>query len=121
MPLPLNIERLRAADEEAYFRLRRKAILAGCAGYYPQAQLEQWTDARTDGHLPDPLPEAFCCVRMEGQIIASGTIDIATGEVGAMFVLPEYCRRGMGRAMLLHLEGIARHSGLATIHLDASL
>ena len=121
MPAPINIERLRHTDEGAFFCLRRKAIRAGCAGYYSPAQLDEWTDPRSDGHLPDPLPEAFCCARMEGQLVATGMLDMATGEVGAMFVLPEHGRRGIGRAMLHHLEGIARKNDLETIFLDATL
>ncbi len=121
MPLPLNIDRLGRTDEDAFFRLRRKAILLGCSGSYTQAQLERWTDSRSDGHLPGSLPNIFCGARIEGQLIATGMIDIASGEVGAMFVLPEYGRRGIGRTMLRHLEGVARSSGLETIYLDATL
>jgi ribosomal protein S18 acetylase RimI-like enzyme len=38
-----------------------------------------------------------------------------------MFVLPDYFRRGIGRAMMRHLERIAREHGLKNLMLDATL
>ena len=121
MDSTVQIERLAKDDGPAFFQLRRLAIRQGCSGYYPQSELEAWTDPRTDGQLPSPLPEEFYCARTRGTLVASALLDVSTGEVGAMFVLPEYFGRGIGTVMMRHLEAIAMTRALRALSLDATL
>lgn len=55
------------------------------------------------------------------QIVGTGMIDLATGKIDAVFVEPEYMGRGVGRAMMAHLEGLAISGRLRDMHLDATL
>jgi len=48
-------------------------------------------------------------------------IDLVTGKIDAVFVEPESMGRGIGRAVMAHLEGLAINRGLGDIHLDATL
>ncbi|MBC3450432.1 GNAT family N-acetyltransferase [Pseudomonas mosselii] len=48
-------------------------------------------------------------------------LDLHSGELGALFVLPSFMGQGIARRMVEHLEGIARVEGLETVHLDATL
>ncbi|MCU7239973.1 MULTISPECIES: GNAT family N-acetyltransferase [Pseudomonas] len=48
-------------------------------------------------------------------------LDLHSGELGALFVLPSFMGRGIARRMVEHLESIARAEGLETVHLDATL
>ena len=50
----------------------------------------------------------------------SGRDDESTGEVGAVYVHPDYARRGLGRTILETLESAARDAGLETLVLTAS-
>jgi GNAT superfamily N-acetyltransferase len=108
-------------DGPAFFELRRDAIRAGCADHYGSSQLEAWTSPLSDGSLRRPLPEHFYFALIEARIVGSGLLDISTGRIDAMFVLPPFFGRGIGRAMMRHLESIARIHGLKTLTLDATL
>jgi putative acetyltransferase len=67
------------------------------------------------------VPEiSFCVAEDGGQIL--GTIALADkgayGEVKSMFVAPEARGRGVARALLTHIEGVARDKGLALLRLE---
>lgn len=54
-------------------------------------------------------------------IVGFGWIDLESGEVTAVYVHPDYARRGVGRTILERLEAVARTAGLETLTLTASL
>ena len=117
----INFRRITAADEADFFELRRSAILAGCAGYYPADLLRAWTDPLTDGRLRDPPAVHFYFAELGDQIVGSGMIDLDTARMDAVFVRPTFFRRGIGAAIVCHLEDIARVHGLQCLALDATL
>lgn len=53
--------------------------------------------------------------------MATGMLDLANGEIGAIFVHPGFIQRGIGSKILDHLECLARHLGLEEVKLDATL
>jgi len=117
----IQIRRLGEGDGPAFFRLRRQAIRVGCAAHYPEHQLAAWTDPQSDGLLQDPLPGDFYCATIQGELVGSGMLGADTGRIEAMFVLPAHFGRGIGRAMMRHLEGIARKRAIEQLTLDATL
>lgn len=56
-----------------------------------------------------------------GGIAGFGQLNRASGEVDAVYVLPERQGEGVGRALLRSLEGAARATGLKRLHLSATL
>jgi GNAT superfamily N-acetyltransferase len=117
----IHFEKVRHLDGPSFFALRRASILAGCSTHYPVSQLELWTDSRLDASLHEPLPVHFYFAKIDNVIAASGMLDVASGRIDAMFVLPSFFGQGIGREFMEHLEGIARNHGLAALSLDATL
>jgi GNAT superfamily N-acetyltransferase len=117
----IHFRRITMADEADFFELRRCAILAGCTGYYPADLLHAWTDPLTDGRLRDPPAEHCYFAALGDQIVGSGMIDLDTARMDAVFVHPMFFRRGIGAAIVRHLENIARAHGLQRLTLDATL
>lgn len=111
------------ADQMPTLRdVRDRAAQAGCRAVYSAAQLAAW--------LARPLPEkmakliALDCVRIavaDGETIGYGALDPTSCEIEAVFVLPEYAGRGIGRVLLTALEAIAAAKGIASLRLSASL
>lgn len=117
----IRFRRITGADAAEFFELRRRAILAGCTGYYSDEVLRAWTDPSTDGSLADRLTEHFYFAEINGEIRGSGTINIHSGRIDAIFVHPISFRQGLGTAIVQHLEQIARTLGLRRLVLDATL
>ncbi|MEF9900418.1 MAG: GNAT family N-acetyltransferase, partial [Pseudomonas sp.] len=65
-----------------------------------------------------PWPSAVMSGRCVGR---TDTINLQSGELGAIFVLPTFMGHGIGKKMVAHLEHLARKAGLAEIHLEATL
>lgn len=56
-----------------------------------------------------------------GEPVATGMLDLANHELGALFVLPVFSGRGFGKAMLAHLEHVAQQQAIEQVVLDATL
>lgn len=121
LPPDIEFRKATAEDSDAFFRLRREAILHGCATFYSSAQLQAWTAAATDGRLTDPMPVNFYVARLAEEMVATGLVDVDSGRIDAMFVSPKHMRRGIGKAMMAHLERIAVENGVRRLALDATL
>ncbi len=110
------------SDVLAVFQLRNAAIRHQCAGHYPADTIAQWTD----GEIPPPAFSKFVSdscyvIDLDGAVVASGAVDLSTGQVDAIFVDPRYLRRGIASAMMRFLEETALASGLEWLILESTL
>ena len=116
----IRFERVTEDDASVFYQLRRDSILAGCAGHYTLSELEAWTNPQLDAPLRQPLPRHFYFAKIDARIVACGMLDVVSGRIDAVFVLPPYFGRGIATAMMQHLECIAREHGLKSLTLDAT-
>lgn len=121
MGSPIQFARIAESDGPAFYELRRSAIRAACVGHYTSAQIDAWTNPLTDTGLQTPLPEHFYFAKIDGEIVGCCSLDVVTGRIDGMAVSPSHFRRGIGQAMMRHLERIARDFGVQLLTLDASL
>lgn len=120
----MNIVHIRKAtiqDAATSFAIRRDAIRTQCRGHYPAGDLDIWTSGEMSQTFAKRVADEFHVAVVDGQVVGTGMIDLATGKIDAIFVLPSYMRRGVGRAMMDHLEDLAIGAGLSAIQLDATL
>jgi putative acetyltransferase len=91
--------------------------------HYDETQVRAWAGGKRPERYPVDEPgEYFVVATAEGTDIAGfGHLQLDEGEVQAVYVNPEYARRGVGSALLAHLEATAKESGLTECHLWASL
>lgn len=107
-------------DAERIDELHTRSVQALCKDHYSSEQITGWLQNRTpQGYLPGiERSEMFVVVEKE-HIVGFG--HAVPGEVVAVYVAPEWAKRGVGRAILE--EGIrrarSRHQG--AIRLDATL
>ncbi len=57
----------------------------------------------------------------EGDVAGFGHVDVATGEVEAVYVSPTYAGEGVGSALLSHLESRASDEGVDALTVASSL
>lgn len=125
------IRKAKQKDKETLWLIQTQAIRKLGTNYYSPEQIEAWTGGLTPEESHNRLIEGY------GQAIEHGTVLVAedidstvvgfatlhtpSGEVGAIYVLPDYARRGIGRQLIEALEEEARRLGVDILHVKASL
>jgi GNAT superfamily N-acetyltransferase len=117
----LEIKRATPTDANAAFDIRRAAIRSQCIGAYTAEQMALWTRGKAEDGYSALMDKPFYLGWLNGEPIATGMLDLANNEVGALFVLPAFTGRGYGKAMLDHLEQVARELAIEEVVLDATL
>ncbi|MGE7816862.1 GNAT family N-acetyltransferase [Pseudomonas sivasensis] len=117
----LEIKRATPEDANAAFDIRREAIRSQCIGAYTAEQMALWTRGSADDGYRTLMEKPFYLGWVNDEPVATGMLDLDNNEVGALFVLPQFTGRGYGKAMLDHLEALARELELAEVVLDATL
>ncbi len=117
------MEIIKAAREDALccYELRREAILFGCQGHYPDEDLEKWVSGEMPEWFKGIVEQHFYLIRLDNEYVATGFLDEENSLLEAIFVKPAAMGRGVGRAMVGHLEGIAISKGLTELGLEATL
>lgn len=117
----LQIRRATDDDGPIAFDIRRQAIRSQCIGAYTAEQMLTWTRGAAEDGYTALMAKPFYLGCVDGEPVATGMLDPAHREVGALFVLPGFIGRGFGRQMLEHLEQVALELGIEEVVLDATL
>ncbi|WDH36359.1 GNAT family N-acetyltransferase [Pseudomonas chlororaphis] len=115
------IRKAHGDDAPRVFVIRNQAINHQCSGHYPAADLQVWTTGSLGDYFIEVLEKTGHVAVIDGQIAASGMLDLESGQVDAVFVDPAYMGRGIGRQMMDYLEQLALQAGLPHLILDSTL
>jgi predicted N-acetyltransferase YhbS len=128
---PASLIRIRpaqAADGPAIERLHRASVRRLAVSHYSPAQLESLL---AGGTLDRELIDAgtYYVAELGDLLVGSGGwMPVECGPGGprrarmrAIFVHPDWARRGIGRRLVTHAETAAAQAGYSTFELDASL
>ncbi|QKJ37280.1 GNAT family N-acetyltransferase [Pseudomonas sp. MPDS] len=117
----LQIRPAKQGDAQVAFDIRVQAIRHQCIAAYTNDQVMAWTSVPfTDGYRAW-VEKDYHLASVDGVPVGTGLIDFQSGELGAVFVLPQFMGQGIGKRMVSYLEHLAREGGLAEIHLEATL
>jgi len=124
----LEIRPAQAADGPAIEELHRASVRRLAAGHYSPAQLERFLAGAT---LDRALVEAgtYYVAELGARLVGSGgwmPAGRAPGgpwraRIRAIFVHPDWARRGIGRRLVSHAEAAAAQAGFGTFELEAAL
>ena len=117
----LQIRRAKRCDAEAAFDIRFQAIQNQCSTVYTNDQVVAWTCVPLTDKYRSWVENDYYLACVDGVPVATGVINLESGELEAIFVLPSFMGQGIGKRMVAHLERLAREAGLAEIHLEATL
>ncbi|MBB5017012.1 GNAT superfamily N-acetyltransferase [Chitinivorax tropicus] len=101
--------------------IRREAVLAQCARHYPMPDLIRWTEGELPSSYAELVAKCFHVVERDGAVIATGTVNLDSGQLDAIFVASRHSGQGVGKAIMNHLEQLARQQGLGVLTLKATL
>ena len=116
-------------DAAPILEVHRSAVLGSAAAYYSQGVLNEWApfniapkQVATFEHWINESKELIVvAVNQVDVIVGFGSIIPGKSELRAVYVAPEYGRRGIGRAILRRLEDMACEAGVCELRMDASL
>jgi putative acetyltransferase len=111
-----------AADLAALWPLRTRAVRARCVAHYPATVIETWSASAPPASLAELVNLGSAVVAEEdGKLAGFAVLDLASGEVDAVFVEPRHQGRGIALDLLRWLEGLAQGRGVQRLFLSASL
>ncbi|MCS0504561.1 GNAT family N-acetyltransferase [Ancylobacter mangrovi] len=131
MPMPpdIRLATARPDDAEAILAVHRAAIRGTAADFYPPEIIEAWAPvpirhAHVEAlalRIENGIEEAVVARARGVGIVGFGSFVPDRRELRAVYVHPDYGRKGIGAAMLAALERRARRYGLRELVMDASL
>ena len=99
-----------------------RAIQEVCKSHYSQKEIEDWSEALKPTRYNEPIKRGAFFVAVDDNVIVGfGNLNQDSGEIEAVYVAPEYVRRGVGREILQTLENVARDGGLTRLRLSSSM
>jgi GNAT superfamily N-acetyltransferase len=108
------------SDIPLMWDLRTRALTAHCAGHYAPDTLRRWADAAVPANYPTLLAQGRAVkAAIGGELAGYAILDLARCEVEAVFVAPRFGGKGVGKALLNALDGMAQEP--ARLYLYASL
>jgi putative acetyltransferase len=115
------------SDAETLIRLHHMAVHQMASAYYPREVLDVWSphpkenrQERLRSELKDDRITTVVA-EVNAQIAGFGMVVPAGSELRAVYVHPEFGRRGVGSAILGHLEQGAVAKRVLRLDLDASV
>lgn len=118
----MELRRYAAADAAGTLAVFRAAVERTAAAHYSSRQRRAWAPPELDPETWSRARSAvdtWVAVR-NGEVAGFGDID-GSGHINMLYVHPDHGRSGVAAALLEHLTGIARRSGLAELTVEASL
>ena len=110
------------ADLAALWALRTRAVRVSCASHYPAEVIDTWCASPAPESLPGLVAAGGALVEeQDGCMLGYAILDLASGEVDAVFVDPGQQGRGIALRLLAALEAMAAARGLTRLFLSASL
>lgn len=119
------VRAVRPEDARDFLAVQAASVRGLAAKDYPQAVIDAWASPTTDQavarFLENPDREIRLIAELDGVAAGIGAIVVANSELRACYVAPVAARRGIGTAIVLEIERIAREHRLDHLHLEASV
>ena len=120
----MNVTLRQATDDDrpGICTVHVRAIRETCSRSYSPEQVSVWADLLSPDSYSGVLKERVLVVATdEGAVVGFGQLNPNTGEVDAVYVLPDRQGEGIGRLLLVDLEARARARGIRMLELSATL
>ena len=118
----LKIRDATLEDAKELLEVHIRSIREICSNDYTDEQISAWSDPKTDESYHEPISKGcFWVGEFDGKIVGFSQIIPADNEVLAVYVHPEYLRKGIGRKLLERMELEAERLGLEFLQMDSSV
>ena len=116
----MKIRSAKIEDAPFVWETHVNAIRILCRGAYTPAQIEAWAGPRTPEDYLDPISNGRMFVaEVDGRVVGFG--EFMKEEIRALYVHPDYTRKGIGRALFQHIVEEMKARDIEKAWLHASL
>jgi putative acetyltransferase len=118
----MMIRKANPADKQAIWCVRTRGIRESCKSHYAPEEIDAWSSSSMPENFEDVITSKdFLVADEQNLMVGFGFLDRATARIEAVFVSPDFQRKGIGRQLLDALEMIAREAGLQALSLSSTL
>ena len=107
------------ADRASICGVHRSSARSLGGGFYTHEEIERWVHALTPDRYT-PYIDQISVAEENGAIVGFATLGL-DGRIHALYVAPGAAGKGVGSALLKHVERIAAERGQTSVWLEASL
>lgn len=116
----ISIRPIRDGEREVIATIFTRAVHEIACRDYDAAQLKAWAPGNIAGFVA--RHSAYDAIVAECDGTVAGFSDLnADGYIDMLYVSPDFQRRGVARALLVHIEAQARQTSITRLHVRASL
>lgn len=124
--MSITVREMLDKDARTFLEVHHAAVRGIAAKDYSIEVIEDWaplpvTEKSIEEFLTNRDNEIRLVAEFNGRIVGIGCLVVANGELRACYVLPEAVRKGVGSALVLEIERIARNHGLDYLQMDSSV
>lgn len=124
--MAVHIRKMHDKEARSFLDVHHSAVRGIAAKDYSQAVVEDWaplpiTEKRITAFLENPDDEIRLVAEIDGEIVGVGALVLEKNELRACYVAPKAARKGIGSALVMEIEKIAREHGLTNLQLDSSI
>jgi putative acetyltransferase len=116
---------MQPGEERVFLEIHGRSVRGLASQAYPQAVIDAWAPGTSDAHIrnfqSNVDQEIRLLAEMDGEPVGLGALVLANNELRACYVVPEAARKGVGTALVVEMERIARERGLEELELTASV
>ena len=106
-------------DAKAIHELHTISVTKLCSKSYEPEIIHGWLEGRTPQGYKGILKNEMYVLEEKGQI--AGFSHVVPGEIVAIFVHPEFIRKGIGSALVKHAAKIAKTNWNGPVKIDSTL
>jgi putative acetyltransferase len=115
------LRRFQPDDSLQLAALFRAAVRGIAARHYAPEQIQAWADAIDARTFGERCARKDTWVAMIGDRVAGFSDLEPDGHIDMLYVHPDFERRGVARALLQHIEGLAHAAGMTRLYTEASI
>ncbi|HDR2891107.1 TPA: GNAT family N-acetyltransferase [Enterobacter asburiae] len=118
----MTLRQAEPKEAEILWNVRNQAIRFGCQSSYDADVIARWTPERMPEHYRHMVvANPFYVVEDDnGEIVATGYLDLETQSVEAIFTLPSASGKGLATQIIHALISEARTRGMTRINLSST-
>jgi ribosomal protein S18 acetylase RimI-like enzyme len=125
LPKGIALRAAHRADAEAIVSVHTRAVRISAASHYSEDEIDTWVSRMTVATCVEAMQSRSMLVAVareaESRVVGFGQLHPQEGVVEAIYIEPDYERRGIGRALAQALEAVAQKCDLRWLVADASL